>query len=95
MYVEMKSKCSKLDEWYEVSLTSPKADVVFEDNMTLGFGETATWDMKELDGICDDICQPALDLLSQMDDVGVGNDNSKGPKVSTRYRAGSGAGGFW
>ncbi|CAG9971242.1 unnamed protein product, partial [Clonostachys byssicola] len=81
-----KGQKSGLDEWYEVSLSSSKADDVFRGNMNLGFGESAGWELSELDGIWADICRPALDMLSQMDDIGGANDNSVGPDLNPRVQ---------
>ncbi|CAH0049722.1 unnamed protein product [Clonostachys solani] len=84
-----------LDEWYEVSLSSSKADDVFRGNMNLGFGESAGWELSELDGIWADICRPALDMLSQMDDIGATNNNSVGPELSIRPRVHEMQARFW
>uniref|UniRef100_A0A8H7N9Q0 Uncharacterized protein n=1 Tax=Bionectria ochroleuca TaxID=29856 RepID=A0A8H7N9Q0_BIOOC len=90
-----KGQKSSLDEWYEVSLSSSKADDVFRGNMNLGFGESAGWELNELDGIWADICRPALDVLSQMDDIGATNDNSVGPELSIRPRVQEMQARFW
>uniref|UniRef100_A0A0B7JPM6 Uncharacterized protein n=1 Tax=Bionectria ochroleuca TaxID=29856 RepID=A0A0B7JPM6_BIOOC len=90
-----KGQKSSLDEWYEVSLSSSKADDVFRGNMNLGFGESAGWELNELDGIWADICRPALDMLSQMDDIGATNDNSVGPELSIRPRVQEMQARFW
>ncbi|VUC19885.1 unnamed protein product [Clonostachys rosea] len=90
-----KGQKAGLDEWYEVSISSSKADDVFRGNMNLGFGENAGWELSELDGILADICQPALDMLSQMDDIGAANDNSVGPELSIRPRVHEMQARFW
>ncbi|KAM4055050.1 hypothetical protein HRG_005859 [Hirsutella rhossiliensis] len=63
--------------WYEVSVSSGRARDLFAENVGMAFGDRTSWDCEQLDreGVFEDICRPALGMITQMDEIGLLNDN--------------------
>ncbi|KYK56896.1 hypothetical protein DCS_03902 [Drechmeria coniospora] len=63
--------------FYEASISSVRAKAILEENVDLKFGDSASWALEHLvgDDILEDICRPALGMMSGMDDIGLNNDN--------------------
>ena len=64
--------------WYEISLTSPVAQRVLEENVNLEFGEETTWTEEDFDErvrILKSLCVPANYIVKKMDGMGFYNDN--------------------
>lgn len=64
--------------WYQISLTSPIAERVLEENVSLEFGEETTWSEEDFDErvhIFKSLCLPACYMIKKMDGMGFYNDN--------------------
>jgi hypothetical protein len=64
--------------WYQMSLTSPIAERVLEENINLEFGEQTTWsegDFDERVHVFKSLCLPACYMVKKMDGMGYYNDN--------------------
>lgn len=91
-------------EWFEVSLVSTTAEEAFQQNKGLELGQRASWtpEMLEEGGAFEDICFPALCLISKMDNIGSSNNNGRYPSMVAESGTGAGSGtyhtyapGFW
>lgn len=71
--------------WYEASISSVRAERVFEENAGMEFGDKATWAEEKLkeEGVFKNLYLPAIGMLEQMDGVGSGNDNGRNPFAGT------------
>ncbi|PHH67199.1 hypothetical protein CDD81_2968 [Ophiocordyceps australis] len=71
--------------WYEAYISSQQAQELLSQNPGLKLGEQATYDgeMLKNDGIFEDLCRPALYMITQMDDIGAFNDNGHGVQART------------
>jgi len=69
--------CEKVDYWHEVSISSTDAIKNFEENMTLEFGDEASWTPESISkqNVAAAMYQPACEMLKQMDGIGFWNDN--------------------
>ena len=67
----------RLDFWHEVSISSNKADELFEQNKKLELGDEASWTPESLSKV--DAAQamylPACEMIKKMDGVGYWNEN--------------------
>ncbi|PHH88197.1 hypothetical protein CDD83_7856 [Cordyceps sp. RAO-2017] len=63
--------------WYEASVSSLRGREMLAENARLRIGEKASWDcdMLEAEGVIEDICRPALGMITQMDHIGQLNHN--------------------
>ncbi|RDA85637.1 hypothetical protein CP532_3536, partial [Ophiocordyceps camponoti-leonardi (nom. inval.)] len=63
--------------WYEASVSSLPGREMFAENanMTLGGRASYTCDELEASGVFEDVCRPGFSMMSQMDDIGLLNDN--------------------
>lgn len=84
-------KPNKLGEWFEMSLSSWRAEEMFQENAGMEFGQRASWttDMLDDEGVFRDICHSALSLVSKMDGIGLANNNGLATAVGRAYRAGA------
>lgn len=76
--------CGNLGEYFEASLCSWRAAELFKQNLGLKFGDKTAWNCEQLEQeqVFDDICWPALGMISQMDGIGSANNNEQGPSLS-------------
>ncbi|KAH6898509.1 hypothetical protein B0T10DRAFT_111649 [Thelonectria olida] len=79
-----------LTQWFEASVGSTKADQLLSQNAKLGFGDRTTWTPDQLvqDGAIKSICEHALRMVTQMDQVGSTNHNSEGPSLGQESHGG-------
>jgi len=72
---------ARLPLWFEIGIKSAKAEEHFEQNLKLEFGEEVAWTQETMmkAGVLKAICQPASDLVKQMDGVGFWNCNGLEP----------------
>lgn len=66
-----------LSMWHEASISSSKGNEELKRNTTTELGDEADWTLEKLDelGVVNDMCIPACEMISQMDGVGINNDN--------------------
>ncbi|CAK7268289.1 hypothetical protein SEPCBS119000_002984 [Sporothrix epigloea] len=72
--------------WYEASVVSAAAEAAFRENETLQVGEVASWGTMgtaALDEMYESAFRPALQLVQEMDGVGVLVDNGQGDRQWT------------
>ena len=64
-------------QWLEASIVSSKGEELFAQNVNLTFGQEASWTCEELKNahVVADICLPALQMVRNIDAVGLTNDN--------------------
>jgi hypothetical protein len=69
--------CTRLGQWFEVSISSVQLDSLLEQNKNLEFGEEAAWTPEEVSDleIAKSIYLPACEMLKKMDGIGQHNDN--------------------
>ncbi|KAH8737380.1 hypothetical protein BGZ61DRAFT_14663 [Ilyonectria robusta] len=89
-----------LSQWFEASIGSTRADELLRENVGLGFGDKTSWTPDQLvkEGLIKALCDPALKMVMQMDQVGRTNCNGEGLKVgqnSSTKPTGGGALPFW
>ncbi|CAJ0545809.1 Ff.00g092820.m01.CDS01 [Fusarium sp. VM40] len=77
------SRGGQLAQWFEASVSSMRVDEVMQENSRLEFGEKTRWTPETLDrqDALKAICEPALRMVSQMDQVGKSNENGHGPRT--------------
>ncbi|KAL5616582.1 hypothetical protein FOBRF1_005330 [Fusarium oxysporum] len=70
-------------QWFETSISSTRAEEIFQENMGLEFGDKTHWTPETLQhqGVFRAISEPALQMVSQMDHVGDSNSNGQGPRT--------------
>ncbi|KAF4453832.1 hypothetical protein F53441_3518 [Fusarium austroafricanum] len=70
-------------QWFEASISSIRAEGELQENISLEFGEKTHWTPENLEsqGVFNAICEPALRMVSHMDQVGNSNDNSHDPRT--------------
>ncbi|EWY93507.1 hypothetical protein FOYG_06681 [Fusarium oxysporum NRRL 32931] len=70
-------------QWFETSISSTRAEEIFQENMGLEFGDKTHWTPETLQhqGVFRAIAEPALQMVSQMDHVGDSNSNGQGPRT--------------
>ncbi|KAM0564424.1 hypothetical protein ACHAPJ_000637 [Fusarium lateritium] len=75
-----------LGQWFEASVSSIRAEELLKENAELEFGERSRWtpDTMEREGALKAVCEPALRMVSQMDQVGSSNENGHGPRTDRR-----------
>lgn len=74
--------------WYEASVSSGRAQQLFAENVDLEFGDRTCWDCEQLDreGVFEDICRPALGMITRMDAIGLLNDNGLRQKGQASFK---------
>lgn len=83
-------KTGKPNQWIETTMQSRCARKLFtaNDNGLLEFGNYASWGNSEAmeapGGALDELCWPALGMISEMDGCGLWNDNDQAPQPLTR-----------
>lgn len=67
--------------WYEASISSARAEKVFQENAGIEFGEEVQWKETELrsEGVFKDLYLPAIGMVEKMDRIGAGNNNGRNP----------------
>ncbi|KIL94935.1 hypothetical protein FAVG1_01866 [Fusarium avenaceum] len=77
------SRGGQLAQWFEASVSSIRVDEVMQENSSLEFGEKTRWTPETLErqDALKAICEPALRMVSQMDQVGKSNENGHGPRT--------------
>ena len=67
----------RLDAWYEISVSSARADELFEQNKWLELGEEASWTTESLStaNVAQAMYLPACEMIKKMDGVGYWNEN--------------------
>ncbi|KAF4968479.1 hypothetical protein FSARC_4124 [Fusarium sarcochroum] len=75
-----------LGQWFEASVSSIRAEELFKENAELEIGERSRWtpDALQRQGALKAVCEPALRMVSQMDQVGSSNENGHGPRTDRR-----------
>ncbi|KAJ9428652.1 hypothetical protein FOXG_00650 [Fusarium oxysporum f. sp. lycopersici 4287] len=70
-------------QWFETSISSTRAEEIFQENMGLEFGDKTHWTPETLQhqGVFRAIAEPALQMVSPMDHVGDSNSNGQGPRT--------------
>ncbi|KAF5248750.1 hypothetical protein FAUST_89 [Fusarium austroamericanum] len=70
----------RVGQWFEVAISSVRAENELQENVRLEFGEKASWSPEGLErhGAFRAICEPAIWMVSQMDRVGNSNANGHG-----------------
>ena len=63
--------------WYEAYVASDVAQELFDENVGLNIGCLTSWTVNNLqeEGVFCDMCQIAVSMVKQLDDVGMYNDN--------------------
>lgn len=61
--------------WFEASIKSNNLQEVLKENIGLDLGESTRWQPEHLGRLIEEILDPALQMVTQMDDVGRTNDN--------------------
>ncbi|PNP77449.1 hypothetical protein FNYG_09325 [Fusarium nygamai] len=69
-------------QWFETSISSVRAEEIFQENMGLEFGDKTHWTPEILhhQGVFRAISEPALQMVRKMDHVGDSNSNGQGPR---------------
>ncbi|KAF5713478.1 hypothetical protein FMUND_7942 [Fusarium mundagurra] len=69
-------------QWFETSISSVRAEEIFQENMGLEFGDKTHWTPEILhhQGVFRAISEPALRMVREMDHVGDSNSNGQGPR---------------
>lgn len=69
--------------WFEASISSVRAKELFTENIRLPFGDSTSWGCEHLeaDGVFEDICRPALGMITRMDGIGSANNNGQGLQI--------------
>ncbi|KAF7544526.1 hypothetical protein G7Z17_g9878 [Cylindrodendrum hubeiense] len=77
-----------LTQWFEASIGSTRADRLLKQNIGLEFGDKTLWTpgQFEKEGIVKALCNPALKMVTQMDQIGRTNSNSERLKVGRGTR---------
>ncbi|KAF5698306.1 hypothetical protein FGLOB1_12163 [Fusarium globosum] len=70
-------------QWFEASISSVRAEEIFQENMGLEFGGKTHWtpDILHQQGVFRAISEPALQMVRKMDHVGDSNSNGQGPRT--------------
>ncbi|QGI76201.1 hypothetical protein CEK25_001107 [Fusarium fujikuroi] len=70
-------------QWFEASISSVRAEEIFQENMGLEFGDKTHWtpDILHQQGVFRAISEPALQMVRKMDHVGDSNSNGQGPRT--------------
>ncbi|POR39804.1 Uncharacterized protein TPAR_00024 [Tolypocladium paradoxum] len=68
--------------FYEASVSSVRAEELFAENRDMRLGEETTWDCDKLEreGVFEDLCRRAFGMVTQMNHIGLLNDNGLGMK---------------
>ncbi|KAF5638248.1 uncharacterized protein FTJAE_5349 [Fusarium tjaetaba] len=69
-------------QWFETSISSVRAEEIFQENIGLEFGDKTHWTPEILhhQGVFRAISEPALQMVRKMDHVGDSNSNGQGPR---------------
>ncbi|KAF4419506.1 hypothetical protein FACUT_11412 [Fusarium acutatum] len=69
-------------QWFETSISSIRAEDIFQENIDLEFGDKTHWTPEILhhQGVFKAISEPALQMVRKMDHVGDSNLNGQGPR---------------
>ncbi|KAF5600114.1 hypothetical protein FPANT_2691 [Fusarium pseudoanthophilum] len=69
-------------QWFETSISSVRAEEIFQENIGLEFGNKTHWTPEILhhQGVFRAISEPALQMVRKMDHVGDSNSNGQGPR---------------
>ncbi|KAF5617440.1 hypothetical protein F52700_12635 [Fusarium sp. NRRL 52700] len=70
-------------QWFETSISSVRAEEIFQENTGLEFGDKTHWTPEVLhqQGVFRAISEPALQMVTKMDHVGDSNSNGQGPRT--------------
>lgn len=76
--------------WFEVSVSCPKAEELFEQNKAMEVGEESAWMRRDLEvaGVIPALYGPACAMVGGMDGVGFYNENPFGPFLRAKERGG-------
>ncbi|PHH79883.1 hypothetical protein CDD82_2108 [Ophiocordyceps australis] len=71
--------------WYEAYISSQGAQELLSQNAGLSLGEQASYDGEVLEnkGVSEDLCRPALYMITQMNGIGAYNNNGHGVQMRT------------
>ncbi|KAI5466214.1 hypothetical protein BGZ63DRAFT_460831 [Mariannaea sp. PMI_226] len=75
-------------QWFDASVRSAKADALLSQNEQLQLGDKASWSPDDFEGAIKAICRPALQMITQMDEIGRTNDNDQRLKLGQRCSRG-------
>ncbi|KAG6007251.1 hypothetical protein E4U21_006169 [Claviceps maximensis] len=68
-------KSPRPESWFEAHISSSILDGLLKENVNLSLGEKLQWDESQQEAICDGLFEPALETLTQLDEVGQWNNN--------------------
>lgn len=68
--------------WFEAAISSKPLENVLKENSGLELGDAASWKPEELGEMLEEIVDPALRMVVQMDGVGCTNQNGHGLKLN-------------
>ncbi|CAM1506705.1 Fc.00g063460.m01.CDS01 [Cosmosporella sp. VM-42] len=74
-------------QWFEASVTSTRMEEVLMENIGLELGEMATWEPEELlkQDMVQEMVDPALRMITQMDAVGCTNDHGQKHNLEQQF----------
>ncbi|KPM41573.1 hypothetical protein AK830_g4992 [Neonectria ditissima] len=75
-----------LDQWFEASIRSTRAEELLKENIGLEFGNKTAWTLDQFrkQDIIKALCKPAMEMVNQMDQIGQTNHHNEGPKFGRR-----------
>lgn len=71
--------------WFEASVTSTGIEAVLKENAELELGDAASWNPEQMDDMIEEIVDPALRMVIQMDGVGCTNQNGHGLRLNQAF----------
>ncbi|KAF7558889.1 hypothetical protein G7046_g5266 [Stylonectria norvegica] len=74
-------------QWFEAAITSTRAEELLMENVELEVGDKTSWTPEQFqkEGAFDQLCEPTLRMIAQMDEVGRTNNNGFRPKAEADY----------